>query len=95
LEEIFLHTTVHILVKGRVQGVFYRHSTREKATLLGLSGLVRNLPDGEVEIEASGPRQALDALVLWAKHGPPHAAVESVDVEWDDADKHSGAFYVR
>jgi len=87
--------TAHILVKGRVQGVFYRQSTREKANSLGLSGWVRNLPDGQVEIEASGPRPSLDALIAWCDDGPPHATVDSVDVKWVDEEKHSGRFSIR
>jgi acylphosphatase len=86
--------TAHILVKGRVQGVFYRQSTREKAKALGLSGWVRNLPDGRVEIEASGPRTQLDALVDWSQDGPPHAAVDSIDVKWTDTEKHQGIFAI-
>jgi acylphosphatase len=87
--------TAHILVNGRVQGVFYRQSTREKAKSLGLSGWVRNLADGRVEIEATGPRLKLDALVDWSHDGPPHAVVDSVDVEWAEAEKHHGLFAIH
>ena len=79
--------TAHLVVRGRVQGVFYRHSTRERAKELGLSGWVRNLLDGTVEVEVSGKREAVDKLIQWCKSGPPSARVEAVDVNWiDEAD---------
>jgi acylphosphatase len=66
------------LVSGRVQGVFYRASTREQARGLGLAGHARNLPDGRVEVLACGDAAALDALERWLWRGPPAAEVESV-----------------
>lgn len=80
-------TAVHAFVSGRVQGVYYRQSTRHVATRLGLIGWVRNLPDRRVEVWAQGDPAAIDALVEWMWEGPPHAAVtgvESHDVEPDD-----------
>lgn len=65
-------------VHGRVQGVFFRASTRERALLLGLSGYAKNLPDGRVEVVASGSAEALDELDGWLHHGPPAARVETV-----------------
>ena len=73
---------VHLVVRGRVQGVFYRGAMRAEAQRLGVAGWVRNLPDGTVEAEAEGERAALDALVAWAHHGPPGARVAGVAVEW-------------
>jgi acylphosphatase len=67
---------VKILVHGRVQGVFYRDSTRRKARELGLVGTVRNLPDGSVEIVSEGTAAALEVLVQWCKLGPPAAEVK-------------------
>jgi acylphosphatase len=69
------------LVSGRVQGVFYRASTRERACALGVTGHARNLPDGRVEVLACGSREAVDALCAWLWHGPPAAAVKAVDIE--------------
>lgn len=66
------------IVAGKVQGVFFRASTRERAMQLGLSGHARNLADGRVEVVASGRREALDELDGWLHHGPPAARVESV-----------------
>ena len=68
-------------VHGRVQGVFFRQSTRDEARRLGLSGYARNNEDGTVTIEAEGPARALAALEAWCQHGPPAARVERVQVE--------------
>jgi acylphosphatase len=68
-------------VSGRVQGVFFRASTREQARRLGLSGHARNLPDGAVEVLACGPLPALEALREWLWLGPPAARVETVECE--------------
>lgn len=67
------------LVSGRVQGVFYRASTRAQAQPLGLTGHARNLPDGRVEVHAYGSPEALDALERWLWQGPPAAEVEGVE----------------
>jgi acylphosphatase len=72
---------VHAVVSGRVQGVWYRESCRREAERLGVAGWVRNRPDGRVEIEAEGPRPAVDALLMWATHGPPRAIVDRVAVD--------------
>lgn len=71
-----------LLISGRVQGVFYRASTQDEAQALKLSGWVRNLPAGQVEVLAEGPREKIEALVAWCKKGPPMARVSSVDVKW-------------
>ena len=69
------------LVSGKVQGVFFRASTREQAQRLGLRGHARNLPDGRVEVLAAGEPDAIDALAQWLKHGPPQARVDAVERE--------------
>src|SRR3546814_8461279 len=75
------------LVSGKVQGVFFRASTREQAQRLGLRGNARNLSDGRVEVLAAGEPDAIDALADWLKRGPPQARVEAVEREaaTDDA----------
>ena len=73
--------TAKFIVTGRVQGVFYRASTRERALALGLVGYARNQPDGSVEVVASGADAALDALQGWLQQGPPAAQVERVTRE--------------
>jgi len=71
----------NITVSGRVQGVFYRASTRDKAQELGLKGWVKNQSDGTVYIEAEGEKAVLDQLIDWCKQGPPRAKVENVHYE--------------
>lgn len=68
------------LVSGRVQGVFFRASTREQAFRLGLTGRAVNLDDGRVEVWARGDDDALDALQAWLQRGPPAARVVAVEV---------------
>lgn len=68
-------------VSGRVQGVFYRASTRQRALELGCSGYARNLPDGRVEVLVRGPDEAVQALVTWLSQGPPSAQVSNVEVQ--------------
>jgi acylphosphatase len=73
--------TVRFVVSGRVQGVFFRASTRAQAQRLGVAGSARNLADGSVEVIASGADQALRELESWLWHGPPAARVERVTRE--------------
>jgi acylphosphatase len=72
---------VHARVRGRVQGVAYRASTRYEARRLGLAGWVRNCEDGSVELEAQGPSDTIEALIAWCWRGPSLAQVTSVDVD--------------
>jgi len=67
------------MVQGRVQGVWFRDSTRREAERLGITGHAKNCLDGSVEILASGTVEALDELATWLGQGPPLAAVRSVD----------------
>jgi acylphosphatase len=71
-------------VTGVVQGVFYRQATAGEAARLKLSGTVRNLPDGSVEVVAEGTREGVLALAAWCRRGPPAARVENVEVSWED-----------
>ena len=73
--------TLHLTVRGRVQGVFFRDSMRREARALGVAGWVQNCADGSVEAVVDGDASAVDAIVQWAHHGPGRAAVENVDVE--------------
>jgi acylphosphatase len=70
-----------VRVRGRVQGVFFRASTAERAGELGLRGRAENLRDGSVLVHAAGTAQALAALVAWLRRGPPMARVDSIEVE--------------
>jgi acylphosphatase len=70
-----------VVVRGRVQGVFFRDSCREQARLLGVTGWVRNRSDGaSVEAAFEGSEEAVRRMVAWCHHGPPRAFVEAVDV---------------
>jgi acylphosphatase len=81
---------IRCLVAGRVQGVFFRASTREQAQRLSLSGTVRNLPDGRVEVVACGGQAAIEALQVWLWQGPPHAQVSAVSCETCEAPAFDG-----
>jgi len=70
--------SARFIITGRVQGVFFRASTREQALALGVSGHALNRADGRVEVVAAGSAQALDALHAWLRQGPPSARVEAV-----------------
>ena len=74
--------SVRLLISGIVQGVFYRKTAHEKAESLGITGYIRNNPDGEVEIYAEGEKEALVELIAWCQKGPPHARVREVVVDW-------------
>lgn len=69
-----------IIVKGKVQGVFFRASTKKTADHLGICGQVKNLPDGNVWITAEGEESAMEAFIAWCKQGPPLAKVTDVTV---------------
>jgi len=74
----------HLFISGRVQGVFYRANTQERARRLGLTGWVRNLPDGRVEAVVEGEEEKIRELINWCHEGPPGARVEDVEVHWED-----------
>ncbi len=73
---------VHIIVQGKVQGVFFRASTKDKADGLGLSGFVRNNSDGTVEVIAEGDELQLQKLVDWCYIGPDRSIVSGVQFDW-------------
>ena len=73
-------TAVDVVVTGHVQGVFFRASMREQAERLGVTGWVRNDPDGSVRAHVEGPAEAVQSLVAWCADGPPNAHVDDVRV---------------
>ncbi|MBU1224173.1 MAG: acylphosphatase [Gammaproteobacteria bacterium] len=73
--------TLRLRIHGRVQGVWFRESMRREAERLGASGWVRNAPGGSVEAMVQGSETAVDALVEWARRGPPQARVDHVEIE--------------
>ncbi len=86
---------VRIVVHGLVQGVGYRYNTRAEAARLGLTGYVKNLKDGTVEIVAEGPSADLHQLLDWAKQGPPAAQVKQIDVIYTSATGEFGSFAIE
>jgi len=87
-------TRAHVYVSGRVQGVFFRDTTRQTAQAEGVDGWVRNLEDGRVEAVFEGPPDAVDAMVEFCHEGSPAARVSDVDVDDGDAEGIEG-FRVR
>ena len=80
---------VHFVVSGRVQGVCYRHYSAKKAKELGLSGFVRNLGDGSVEVVAEGEDKKVDAFLSFCKNNPSHSEVERVEIKEEKKIKES------
>lgn len=74
----------HIFVSGWVQGVFFRDQTQKWANSLSVTGWVRNLKDGRVEVMAEGDKEKVEDLISQLKQGPSLARVENVDVDWED-----------
>jgi acylphosphatase len=85
----------HVFVAGQVQGVFFRDSTRERAEQLDLAGWVKNLPDGRVEAVFEGSPERVREMIQWCEQGPPHAAVEEVDSEFEASKGDLERFEVR
>jgi len=85
----------HLLIKGRVQGVFYRAFTRDIATQLDLRGWVRNLPDGAVEALLEGYRDEIEKAIEHCSSGPPGARVDGIDVNWEDYRGDLEGFQIR
>lgn len=85
--------TQHLLIQGRVQGVWFRESMRREAERLGVTGWVRNTPDGAVEAVVQGSGEAVDALIEWARSGTPMARVERIVLT--DAQGHYPVFEKR
>lgn len=69
---------IHVFISGRVQGVFFRAHTAEKARQLGLVGWVRNTDDGRVEAVFEGPKEKVEEMIKWCWQGPPSSKVEKV-----------------
>jgi acylphosphatase len=80
----------HVVVRGAVQGVFFRAETRDRARSLGLAGWVRNAPDGTVEAAFEGHDERVELMVEWCRRGPAGARVEDVDVAWVEPEGEEG-----
>jgi acylphosphatase len=85
----------HLLIDGRVQGVFFRAFTRDVARSLGLDGWVRNLHDGRVEAIFEGDKALIEKAIQQCYQGPPYARVSDIDITWEDRLEGLTGFSVR
>jgi acylphosphatase len=85
----------HVFVSGRVQGVFFRQNTLERAKALGLKGWVRNTEDGKVEAVFEGEREKIEKILEWMRRGPPFARVDGLKIEWEDFKGEFDDFEIR
>jgi len=90
-----MKSNVHVVISGRVQGVWFRATTKEKAEQLGLSGWVRNTPDGCVEAVFEGEETLVNEMIEWCHRGPPLSKVENVEVKKQDSTNGFDSFSVK
>lgn len=86
---------LHVFIEGRVQGVGFRYAVLERAATLGLTGWVRNLPDGRVEAEFEGAYVSLEEILDWCRHGPRYASVTHVDAAWEQGEPRYQGIHCR
>ncbi|MCP4265370.1 MAG: acylphosphatase [Candidatus Brocadiaceae bacterium] len=86
---------LHIFVEGIVQGVFFRASTIEESSKLGLTGWVKNCPDGRVEAVFEGDTDKIEQIVEWCKKGPPGAVVRNLETVWEQATGEFDSFTMK
>jgi len=89
------HKLAKVHFRGRVQGVWFRAFTREQAIAAGLTGWVRNLPDGSVEAVFEGDEDVIRRAIEKCRQGPPSARVDQVDIDWQEASSEFSAFDIR
>jgi acylphosphatase len=85
----------HVFISGMVQGIFFRSETRNEAKKHGVSGWVRNLPDGKVEAVFEGEEKSVKGLIEFCRRGPPGARVTDVDIIWENYTGEFRNFEVR
>lgn len=86
---------LHIVIEGIVQGVFFRASTIEESSKLGLTGWVKNCSDGRVEAVFEGETDKIEQIVEWCKKGPPGAVVSNVETIWEQATGDYDSFTIK
>ncbi|MCG9968650.1 acylphosphatase [Pelotomaculum terephthalicicum JT] len=74
----------HVIISGKVQGVYYRAKAREQALTLKLSGWIKNMPDGRVEGIFEGGREGVDKMIDWCRQGPARAVVTGLEIKWEE-----------
>lgn len=87
--------TVHLVIKGKVQGVFYRASAKDVATELNIKGWVKNMPDGNVEMLVSGDKDQLEKFIDWCRSGPKRAVVKEIIITSRDDSSLPGFFIIK
>jgi acylphosphatase len=90
-----LKVRAHVIVSGRVQGVYFRYATREEAAMRGVKGWARNLPDGRVEAVFEGEKEIVDQLIDFCRCGPPNAKISAVEVTWEEYTGEFKDFFIR
>jgi len=90
-----LRVRAHVYVSGRVQGVFFRSETQDEALRHGLTGWVRNLPDGRVEAVFEGEKDRVERLIEFCRRGPPGARITNVEVIWENYTGEFRGFRIR
>jgi len=85
----------HAVIRGRVQGVFFRMETHKAARRQGVYGWVKNNRDGTVEAVFEGERADVEAVLLWCRKGPPRAKVDAVDMDWEPYSGRYSGFEIR
>jgi len=90
-----MRVKAHVFISGRVQGVFFRYETKRMAIRRGVSGWVKNLPDGRVEAVFEGEKNDVEAMVRFCHRGPPGAIVRDVKVFWEKPTGEFQGFQIR
>ncbi len=90
-----MNKRIHLLIKGKVQGVWYRLNTKKKADELGIKGYAKNLPNGDVEVVAEGPKSKLKQLLEYCRRGPELARVDKVEAKWLDPINEFSDFFIK
>jgi acylphosphatase len=90
-----MKSCVHVIISGRVQGVWFRASTKQKAKQLKLNGWVRNNPDGNVEAIFEGDDNLIKEMLNWCHHGPPLAKVNNVEVNYEESSNGFDGFFIK
>jgi acylphosphatase len=90
-----MKSKAHVIISGRVQGVWFRANTKNKAEQLGITGWVRNTDDGKVEALFEGEENALEEMLEWCNNGPPMAKVKDVKVQRHPASDEYDAFVIK
>ena len=86
---------MHLIVEGRVHGVGFRFTTRDKGKILGLTGWVKNNPDGSVEVLAEGEEENLSKLLEFCRNGPSMAHVVDIKINWSDCEDEFDSFSIK